>query len=363
MIDDASLANFWGFTVITLLFLVACTILIAHNRTIGRNARIVFVVSCLALFFITLVDWFNFSHGADLPSLWWLQAISTAITFSIAPAIPITIAQTIFPERHIKWLYFMLALHALFELVSLFGGYVFWVDATNTYHRGPLYIVYMLSYIVAAAYLSVESIRAGTTYQSVNTFSIIAILGVMFVGVGIQVNNGTIRTTWPSVAMAVFLYFQFYTDMILRTDALTKLLNRHSYEEFLKHPPLPCAVIVVDVNDFKQINDTYGHDFGDICLTTIGTLLKRAYGSSGLCYRTGGDEFMVVLSKNIDKVDSLNATMKQLMVKERAKDERKPGVSIGYAVSGHDSDDIGELIKIADQRMYAKKREKKVGRI
>ena len=362
MIDDASLANFWGFTVITLMFLVACSILIAHNRTIGRNARVVFFASCLALFFIALVDWFNFSHSSELPSLWWFQAVSTMITFSVAPVIPVMIAQTIFPERHIKWLYLMLALHALFEVVSLFGGYVFWVDTTNTYHRGPLYIVYMLSYIISAAYLSVESIRAGRTYQSVNTSSILAILGVMFVGVGIQVNNGMIRTTWPSVAMSVFLYFQFYADMILRTDALTKLLNRHSYEEFLKRPPSPCAVIVVDVNDFKHVNDTYGHDFGDECLATIGNLLRRAYGSSGLCYRTGGDEFMVVLSKNLDKIESLNATMEQLVIKEQAKDERKPGVSIGFALSDHESDDINALIKVADQRMYANKHAKKVGR-
>lgn len=63
--------------------------------------------------------------------------------------------------------------------------------------------------------------------------------------------------------MGVVLFFQLYADMVLRTDSLTGLLNRHAYGEFLADPPLPRAVVLIDVNNFKRVSDTYGHPFGD----------------------------------------------------------------------------------------------------
>ena len=359
---DLTLMNFAGFTLITLLFLIASIILILSNRTIDRQARKVFLISCAALFFIALVDWFNFSFSRQFPSLGWFQALTTMITFCVAPAIPIAIAQTIFPERHVRILYTVLAVHALLEVASLFGGYIFWVDSTNTYHRGPLYVLYMATYIMSAIYLSVESIRAGRTYQSANVTSILAILGVMFAGVGVQVANGSIRTTWPAVSMAVFLYFQFYADMILRTDALTKLLNRRSYEEFLGNPTLPCTVIVIDVNDFKHVNDSFGHAYGDECLSVIASNILRAYGEAGLCYRTGGDEYTVMLTKQQDNVSALGEDLQQRMKKSQQRDDRIPGVSVGYAMADGRERSLQDAINEADHNMYEVKRALKVGR-
>ena len=356
MVLNPNLAYFTGFTFITLLLLVAASILVIHNRTIGHQARIVFLGSCAALFLISAVDWFNFTLSSTFPTLGWFQAITTMLTFMIAPVIPVAISQTIFPERHVKWIFVILGAHALLELASLFGGFVFWVDGTNTYHRGPLYVVYMATYITSAAYLSIESIRAGRTYQSVNIASILAILALMFTGVGIQVYDSSIRTTWPAVSMAVLLYFQFYADMILRTDALTKLLNRHSYDEFLKRPFLPCVVLVIDVDNFKHVNDTYGHDYGDVCLIIIAKLIRHAYDQSGKCYRTGGDEFTVVLTKRLDEADRMTDDLMQGVASAQLKDERIPGVSVGKARADVGCQNIQAVIKQADQSMYEWKR-------
>lgn len=333
--------------------------MIAHNRTVEHRARQVFLGSCITLFCINLVDWINYTYSAAFPNLGWFHSITTMLTFAVAPMLPVAISQTIFPERHVKWLSIALIAHALFEAASLFGGYVFWVDATNTYHRGPLYLVYMLTYTMSAIYLSVESIRAGATYQSVNLTSILAILGVMVLGVGIQLYNGDIRTTWSAVGMSVFLYFHFYTDMVLRTDALTKLLNRHSYDEFCNRPELPCTVILIDVDNFKHVNDTYGHAYGDECLITIAKLIRRSYGSSGMCFRTGGDEFIVILTKNQSEVGLMTYELFSLVVKEQAKDGRLPSVSAGHARTSEDCPTIAAVTSVADQRMYQLKRRRK----
>ena len=62
------------------------------------------------------------------------------------------------------------------------------------------------------------------------------------------------------------------------------------------------VLVVFDVDAFKQINDSYGHVQGDLCLAEIAECIKKAYANFGYCYRIGGDEFCVLL-KNADKED------------------------------------------------------------
>lgn len=359
---DSAHFEFTGFMIVTILFLAAGGVLVASNRTVSRSARNVFLGSTIALSLIVAIDWFDYALAAQMPSLKMIHVISMAFTFAVAPAIPVMIANTIFPERHLKWVSIVLVAQALFEVATIFGGFVFWVDDANVYHRGPFYVVYMATYILSAVYLSVESIRAGRLYQSANMLSILAILLCMGVGVGIQEQDSSVRTTWTAVAMAVLLYFLFYVEMVLRTDALTKQLNRHSYDEFLKHPTLPCVVVLVDVDDFKHVNDTFGHAFGDECLQTVSALIRKAYGVCGLCYRTGGDEFCVVVTKRLDEVASMGDTLQGLIAEEQAKDERIPGVSVGYARADEGCADIKDVINAADEHMYEAKRARKLAR-
>lgn len=354
--------EFTGFTIVTILFLAAGGVLVASNRTVDRSARNVFLFSTVALSCISLIDWFDYVLAVQLPATRVIHVVSMAFTFMVAPAIPVMIANTIFPERHVRWVTIVLVVQALLEVATIFGGFVFWVDDANVYHRGPLYVVYMATYILSAVYLSVQSIRAGRLYQSANMLSILAILLCMAVGVGIQVWDSSVRTTWTAVAMAVLLYFLFYVEMVLRTDALTKQLNRHSYDEFLKRPPLPCVVVLVDLDNFKHVNDTFGHAFGDECLQVISAQIRKAYGAFGLCYRTGGDEFCVVVTKRLDEVGLMGDALQDYVAKEQAKDGRIPGVSVGYARADEGCEDIKKVINAADEHMYETKHARKLAR-
>ena len=79
-------------------------------------------------------------------------------------------------------------------------------------------------------------------------------------------------------------------------DALTGLLNQNSYLNRTAEMRRSGGVLVVfDVDDFKQINDRYGHLQGDVCLAEIADCIKKAYARCGYCYRIGGDEFCVLL--------------------------------------------------------------------
>lgn len=223
---------FTGMTGVSVLSLLASIVIVADNRTVDRKARNVFVISMACIVLIEVADWINVVISPGNPGMRAFHVLSLAITFALAPLFPVAIARTVFPNCKIKWVGVVLGLQILLEVATVFGGFVFWVDAQNVYHRGTFYVAYMLTYSVSAIFLSYESIKAGRSYQSVNIVSVLSILAFLILGVGIQIANSKVRTSWPTVGMVLFLYFQFYAEMVLRADALTHLLNRHSYDEF-----------------------------------------------------------------------------------------------------------------------------------
>ena len=350
--------SFSGLTLLTLMFSAAAIVLVATNHTVDRSARHAFLCNLVVLTLIAIADWINIVPAHGIESMRTFHLVSMSLTFAVAPVLPVIIANTIFPERNARIVFFILAGYALFELSNIFFPTVFVVDASNNYARGPLYWVYMSSYFVSSVYLTIESIKASTTYQAASTISVVAILLCMLGGVAIQIVNPALRMSWPAAIMAVVLYFQFYTEMTLRTDALTMLLNRHGYEEFLDHPSLPCIVVLVDVDDFKHVNDTYGHEYGDVALHTIAQSIRKSFGNSGLCYRIGGDEFAVIVTKESANMESLIKKLDRTVAKARDADTRLPGVSVGYAEAPTNTD-VHEAINKADSSMYANKRAKK----
>ena len=175
----------------------------------------------------------------------------------------------------------------------------------------------------------------------------------------IQVFDTTVRMTWPSVSMTVILYFLFYSDTILRSDALTMLLNRRSFDEFVGKPVLPCEIVVIDVEDFKSVNDTYGHAYGDECLISVADAMRKAFGSAGLCFRTGGDEFMVAVVKQVAPLEETLKSLQSIIAAAQSEDSRLPNISIGHAHAPADCSDLTEIVEQADQSMYESKRAKK----
>lgn len=81
------------------------------------------------------------------------------------------------------------------------------------------------------------------------------------------------------------------------TDGLTGLLNRGSFDRLLSHHGEDVALMIVDVDEFKQINDEFGHEVGDDVLRKVGTLLKGRFRNTDYVCRIGGDEFAVLLTE------------------------------------------------------------------
>jgi diguanylate cyclase (GGDEF)-like protein len=145
------------------------------------------------------------------------------------------------------------------------------------------------------------------------------------------------------------------------TDALTGLYNHRAYKEKIDGLS-QYVLLIIDIDHFKKLNDTYGHLVGDKVLVTIGNILKVSVRSGDLPFRYGGEEFVVVLPGTTPQVGLKIAERLRQKIAEKASDEgagRVPvTVSIGVSVKkpGMSSQAVFEQ---ADNAMY---RAKQMGR-
>ena len=123
----------------------------------------------------------------------------------------------------------------------------------------------------------------------------------------------------------------------------------------------PLCVAILDLDDFKQFNDTFGHDAGDSLLRELGWVIREKLRKSDILCRYGGDEFVLVLSDSTlpdakKRVEQICAVVKEMQT-DRA--EPRPGaitVSVGIAQAGVDASNATELLRAADKALYAAKR-------
>ena len=150
-------------------------------------------------------------------------------------------------------------------------------------------------------------------------------------------------------------------------DPLTRLRNRRCFEERMaeeadrarRRDGYEFAVLLVDIDDFKRVNDTHGHPVGDRVLVWLAGVLQGAVRDHDICCRLGGDEFAVLLP--FAGPEDATAVATRLQEAVTAKSERLDfdvSVSVGGACYPLDSQDPEVLLALADAGMYAHKREK-----
>jgi uncharacterized protein len=151
------------------------------------------------------------------------------------------------------------------------------------------------------------------------------------------------------------------------TDPLTGMYNRRFFDEVAAHQiehhrrfHLPLSLVYVDVDRFKEINDTRGHDFGDRVLVHVATYLNRHTREADYLFRHGGDEFLILMSCTEDearrRAQDLQAQFPSTL--DQAGLPSTLSLSIGVALVPAGARDLQETIQLADGRMYDDKRRK-----
>ncbi len=158
------------------------------------------------------------------------------------------------------------------------------------------------------------------------------------------------------------------TEKTASYDPLTALPNRSFFAEYFKNiiykrQSDKMAILFIDINDFKMINDTYGHDTGDFVLKKVAEILKRILRKDDLVIRYGGDEFLVLL-RGINSLKDV-----ELVVQKINQEINKPfnihdktieiSASIGISMYPDNGSTLEELITKADESMYKEKTKQK----
>lgn len=261
------------------------------------------------------------------------------------------------------------------NLISIFTEWVFVIDENGHYTYGSLFIVQVIGtyvYLLAATVIALWKLKR--PHSRIEQKEYIAYSLYMLP----PLVTGFIEDLFPSAPIlymcmffAILIVFTTIQNLQIFNDALTGLNNRKRLELYLQEIQNsatvnnPISVFMIDVDKFKEINDTYGHVEGDTALKIIADCLKiTSKQLGGFVARYGGDEFCYVLSgreKEPEFVkECIRKNLKELQIKMQPQREYSLAVSIGYNTITDSESDIVSSIEKADMLLYAdKKREKK----
>ena len=151
------------------------------------------------------------------------------------------------------------------------------------------------------------------------------------------------------------------------SDSLTGLYNRRYLNEFLPRElarsarnAMPVAVILIDLDHFKQVNDSFGHEAGDIVLAAVGSLLKGNVRGSDIACRYGGEEFALILPETdaeaaARRAEGIRVTISALELRHAGEPLGKLTASFGIALFPEHAQDTDDLLRVADIALYSAK--------
>ncbi len=149
---------------------------------------------------------------------------------------------------------------------------------------------------------------------------------------------------------------------LVEQDILTKMNNRRNGEKLLKHVQeqyrlkgIPFCVAIGDIDHFKRVNDTYGHECGDVVLINIASMLKRHMKGKGFAARWGGEEFLLVfvncyLEEALRYLEEIFEDIHSTVVEYR--EETTVSVTMTFGIVEGSKEGLDEIIKEADSRLY-----------
>ncbi|RED64052.1 sensor domain-containing diguanylate cyclase [Cohnella lupini] len=158
-------------------------------------------------------------------------------------------------------------------------------------------------------------------------------------------------------------HFRYQFDnvsMEAQTDPLTGLYNRRMMDRFVKNwiaQSVPFSIMVMDLDNFKRVNDTYGHDKGDEVLKFLAISIRRLLSEASVCCRFGGEEFVVLIpNENFENALCEAEKIREFMAETSSPTGDKVTLSIGLAHYPGFASNAEQLFHIADEALYRAKR-------
>lgn len=343
---------------ITCMLMLTMLVQTYTSDSMEERLRNAFLRGFATILFCALLDWTRVElNGSQLVPV-WLHGAVVSLEYTLAPVVVLFLIGVMGAIERNSFLVPLLAFNGLLQFTSGFTEWIFYIDAANNFVRGEWFRVHVLIYSIGIFVMYWEVYRCSWIYQNRNGWMLFMSILSLTIGVGENEFGGECHTTFLAVSIAATMFYVYFMDIGIQTDPMTKLLNRRCYDSHLKKIDYPTAVVMFDVDKFKYINDTYGHEKGDIVLQHVAICLRRTFGRLGYLYRLGGDEFCLILRKGyLDKVDFglLRRALDRHLEMYRRHEPLMPAVSMGHAI--YDGGlSVQNVVKQADQQMYADKK-------
>ncbi len=345
MIKEYLLQN-WSLLLILAAFAIALHITVFLDKKTIRGLYVLVA----GIFLLSLAVFTEFESAAVAEHR-LLRGVLMAIRYSATPFIISQLIYTLIKKQ--TWYIFIPSiLFAAVNFLSIPTGIVFRIGEDNSFSRGPLgYLPFAAAglYCAALVYLLIK--RSNKKWMEI--FPVVFLSAALLSGLIFPFVFGSdfSRLFCPTIGIALFIYYVFEILQQTKKDSLTGLLNRHAYHADIgKNPEEITALISIDMNGLKVINDTLGHAAGDEALLTLSLCFRRALKSRQYGYRIGGDEFVILCRKT--SREEMTELIRRI---ERNVGETKYFCALGYSYSGDGKKPVEDLLKESDMMMYAAK--------
>ncbi|MBR3630822.1 MAG: GGDEF domain-containing protein [Oscillospiraceae bacterium] len=341
------LSDNWGI----LILITGIALLLQSNIHLDRHMvrSIYAVIGLLGVY--TVTSYAEESLG-NAPFYSPMRAVMTFLDYGLVSMILFFLVQIMFRERSF-YLIIPACINIVGCLISLWTGIVFYFDTqTNSFQRGALGF---LPYAVAGFYLIYLLVKlfrrfGKTAHEDSPVLSFMILTSVFCFLIPLFFWEDFNNSFSLTIAADVFIYYVFILHQMTKRDVLTGLLNRQTYNaDSQKYAESITALIALDMNGLKEINDKNGHIAGDAALSALGKCFVQCTSGNERVYRIGGDEFAILCIRDSrEEFERLTEKLRE------AIPETGYSCSIGWCYSATPRA-IDSLYKEADAMLYEDK--------
>ena len=330
-----------------ILFLL---VFLQTNTVFDKEITRRFSVSILLLIGVTVAE--NIEYAMSLraePTM--VRVWVSIIGYSLRPLIIYTLILILKYRSRKERL--ILAIPAMLNIIvaftALFSEISFSYDEANQFVRGPLgFTPHICSgiYLLLILFLSAQFFKERNYMEAGIIFAIVVTCGVATALESVWKHQGLLRA---ASSLSITFFYLYFCAQSFKRDALTKVLNRHCfYRDAEKYKDKMVAVLSVDLNNLKRINDSEGHAAGDVAIFTTAECIRKKLIKGCFLYRTGGDEFMVLCPKHAANKEQLQKMMESVY-EEMKKTPYRCSIGMAEYIPGESFD---TLCARADEAMY-----------
>lgn len=371
-----------GITEINLLGIILFVVMIFDGKLSGRglnNNRSLYKVVIFFLISLIAGILFNFTGNMTSQATYYVHFFITIafllfssisgyfwlifICHELRQDIPCSLSIRILSSMPIVFLSVMV-------LCSPFTHWIIYVNEKNRNTQSDLFFlqnIIVYGYIFTGAIASFIQFRKDFDLEKQKNSMHLFIYSLLpLFGKGIETIFPKIHVATTTIIISIVMFFLGSMKKEIQLDSLTQLNNRRQFEQYLQRitkssNQKKIFLIFFDINNFKKINDTYGHMEGDKALIIVAQVLKDIFSNTkAFLSRYGGDEFAVILAKEEGEVLPYLQKIDVSLVEISGNLPYTLSLSVGYSIYGEeDATSIETFVQAADKKMYCDKEEKK----